>query len=192
MRARLIFILTAILLVAGFAALNWGELSRTAPLSFGVFVTEASVGLVLLTVLGLSLLAFLVTTAVNESRHMMESRRHLKTLEAQRDLADKAEASRLAELRQQFDTHVRESREHRQQVALAASEADKAMAQSQRELRLQFEQLGRMIAGRLTELENRMDTRLERFHSQAAPASATSAPEAPLPLHESVDSRVRV
>ncbi|MDB5875136.1 MAG: hypothetical protein JWQ07_4578 [Ramlibacter sp.] len=163
MRARLIFIVAAIVLVFGFAALNWSELSRTAPLSFGVFVTEASVGLVMLAILGITLLAFLFSSAMHESRHMLLSHRHTKALQAQRDLADKAEASRFTDLRQLLDTHMRESRESRQQLALAASEAEKAMAQTQRELRNQIEQMSRVFAGRLSELEGRMDTRLERM-----------------------------
>ncbi|HSI53263.1 MAG: hypothetical protein ACAH21_19115 [Ramlibacter sp.] len=185
MRARLVFMLAALVVAVGFAALNWSEFNRTSPLSFGLFITEASIGMVMLGILGLTILAFLLSTAVHESRYVLESRRHMKSLEAQRDLADKAEASRLAELRQQFDTHIRESREHRQQLGLAATEADKALAQSQRELRLQFEQLGRMIAGRLTELETRMDTRLERFQ-------AAQPPVVEVPLQDRVNARVNV
>ena len=41
MRARLVLLLVAILLVAGFAALNWGEFMRTSPLNFGLFQTDA-------------------------------------------------------------------------------------------------------------------------------------------------------
>ena len=170
MRARLVFILAAIVLVAGFAALNWSEFNRTAPLSFGVFVTEASVGLVMLAVLGLTLFAFLVSSAVHESRHMIISSRHAKALQAQRDLAEKAEASRFNDLREQLDRHVSATRDHRQHQALAATETEKAMLQHQRELKNQLEQMSRVIAGRLSELEGRMDTRLERLHvADAAP-----------------------
>ena len=52
MRARLIFIVVAILLLAAFAALNWSEFNRTAPLSFGVIRHQAPLGLILLGVLG--------------------------------------------------------------------------------------------------------------------------------------------
>ncbi len=181
MRVRLIFLVVAILLVAGFAALNWSEFERTAPLSFGLFVTEGSLAFVMLAILGLSLLGFLFSSAVLESRHLIESRQHLKTLEAQRDLADKAEASRFAELRQQFETHMNESREHRQHLGLASTEADKLMVDSQRELRLQLEQMGRAIAGRLSDLESRIDARLERIQS---PAGRTVQPVSEIPVTE--------
>lgn len=167
MRARLVFLVVAILSLAGFAALNWSEFARTAPLNFGPFVIEASIGFVMLAILGLSLLGFMVSNVVSESRHVIESRRHLQALETQRDIADKAEASRFAQLRQDFDTHMRETREHRQHVGLAATEGDRTAVDTQRELKLQLEQMGRAIAGRLGDLESRIDARLERLQPSA-------------------------
>ena len=101
----------------------------------------------------------LLSGAMQESRYMLESHRHAKALQAQRDLADKAEASRFTELRQYLDTHLRDSRDR---DAIAATEFEKAMVQSQRELRSQIEQVGRSLDGRLSELESRIDGRLER------------------------------
>ena len=46
MRTRTILLVVAILLVAGFAALNWPEIARSTPLSFGIFVTDAPLGAV--------------------------------------------------------------------------------------------------------------------------------------------------
>jgi DNA anti-recombination protein RmuC len=159
MRARLVFILVAILLVAGFAALNWSEFNRTAPLSFGVLMTDAPLGVVMLTLLGITLAIFLVSSAAQESRHMMEHRRQSRDLQAQRDLAEKAEASRITDLRQHLDTHLRESR---QREAIAATEFEKAMVQSQRELRAQLDQMNHTLATRLDELTGRLGPRTER------------------------------
>ncbi len=159
MRARLIFIVVALLMVGGFAALNWSEFTRTVPLSFGVLITDASVGLVMLAAFGLTLLVLLFSSAMHESRYMIESHRHSKALEAQRNLADKAEASRFTDLRQHLDMHLRENR---QREAIAATEFEKAMVQSQRELRNQLEQMSRNIAGRLGELEGRLEARFDR------------------------------
>jgi hypothetical protein len=166
MRARLIFIAVALFLLAGFAGLNWSEFSRTAPLSFGVFVTEASLGMVMLFALGFTLVAWLLSSAMHESRYMLESHRHAKALQAQRDLADKAEASRFTDLRQQLDTHLRENR---QREAIAQTEFEKSMVQSQRELRTQLEQMSRGLAGRLGELEGRLEARLDRVQPLAQP-----------------------
>ena len=166
MRARLIFIAVALFLLAGFAGLNWSEFSRTTPLSFGAFVTEASLGMVMLFALGLTLVAWLLSSAMHESRYILEAHRHSKALQAQRDLAEKAEASRFTDLRQQLDTHLRENR---QREAIAATEFEKSMVQSQRELRTQLEQMSRAFAGRLGELEGRLEARLDRVQPLAQP-----------------------
>ncbi len=160
MRARLFFLVVAILLVAGFAAQNWAEFTRTSPLNFGLVVEEAPLGLIMLAVFGVTLLVFLLGSAMQESRHMVESSRHAKSLQAQRDLAEKAEASRFTELRQQLDTHLRDNR---QRESVVASEFEKVMVQHQRELRSQLDAINRTLEGRLNELESHLEARLERL-----------------------------
>ena len=162
MRARVIFFLVAILLVAGFAALNWSEVVRPTQLSFGAFITEAPLGLILLTLLGIVSIAFLLSAASMRTQNLVESRHHFKTLEAQRELADKAEASRFTELRQYMDTQLKDLR---QRDAIAATEFEKAMVGAQRELRTQLEQMNRMMMTRFGEFETRLDSRFERFGS---------------------------
>jgi hypothetical protein len=157
MRARVTLLVVAILLVAGFAAMNWSEILRTAPLSFGVFVTDAPIGLILLGLLLLSLVAFLALGAMHRTQTLIESRHHLKELQHHRDLADRAEASRFTELRTHLDTSLRELR---QRDAIAATEFEKAMVLGQRELRTQLDQMSRTLASRLTDMEHRIDGRL--------------------------------
>ncbi len=164
MRARLIFIVVAILLVAGFAALNWSEFNHPAPLSFGILMMEAPLGVVLLTLLGITLAVFLVSSAAQESRHVLEHRRSARALETQRDLADKAEASRFTDLRQHMDTHLRDNR---QREVIVATEFEKSVTQSQREMRLQLEQMNHMLATRLDELTGRIGPRVERVDANA-------------------------
>lgn len=165
MRARLLFMVLVILLVGGFAAQNWPEFLRTSPLLFGVVVEESSLGLIMLAALGLTLLVFLVSSAMQDSRLWIESSRHTRSLQAQRDLAEKAEVSRLADLRQQLDAHLKENR---QREAILSTEFEKAMAQNQRELRNQLDQMNRMLDARLGEIESRMESRLERLHPRPA------------------------
>lgn len=158
MRARMIVLVVAILAVAGFAALNWSEFLRTSPLSFGPIVADAPLGLILLFTLAVSLLAFLVASAHQRTQNLLESREYAKALDAQRTLADKAEASRFTDLRQHLDAQLRETR---QREAIAATEFEKAMVQAHRELRTQLEQMNRTLALRLGELEGRMEARLD-------------------------------
>lgn len=159
MRARVVFIVLALLVVGGVAALNWPEFTRTEPMNFGLFTSEGSVGLFMLAAFGVTILVMLLGSAMQESRFMLESNRQAKALQAQRDLADKAEASRFTDLRQHIDMHLRENR---QREAIAATEFEKAMVQSQRELRTQLEQMSRSIDSRLADLQGRFDSRAER------------------------------
>ena len=159
MRARLVVLVVAILAVAGFAALNWSEFLRPTPLSFGLTVSEAPLGLILLGLLAITLVAFLISSATQQTAYLIEARDHAKAMQVQRDLADKAEASRFTDLRQHLDAHLRENR---QREAIAATEFEKAMVQSQRELRTQLEQMNQTLAARLSEIDSHIDTRLER------------------------------
>src|SRR3954471_3444674 len=157
MRTRTIVLVVAILLVAGFAALNWTEIVRPSPLMFGPVVADAPLGLILLALLGLTLVLFLASSIAMRTQSLIDYRQHHKTLEAQRELADKAEASRFVDLRQHLDNHLKEMRER---DAIAASEFDKAMLQTRREVQTQMEQMNRMISARLNEIEQRLGGRV--------------------------------
>jgi hypothetical protein len=163
MRTRGIIFIVAILLVAAFAALNWSEVARSVPLSFGLFVTSAPLGAILLGLLAVAAVAFAMSSAAIRTQALVDSRTHHKTLEAQRTLADKAEASRFTDLRQHMDMQLRELRER---DAIAATEFQKAMVNSQRELRTQLEQMNRVLAARLNELDSRL----------GGPAAVAAAP----------------
>lgn len=153
MRTRGILFIVAILLVAAFAALNWSEIARSVPLSFGFFVMNAPLGAILLGLLAIGAVAFALSSAAIRTQALVDSRTHHKTLEAQRTLADKAEASRFTELRQHLDAQLRELRER---DAIAATEFQKAMVNSQRELRTQLELMNRTLAARMSELDQRL------------------------------------
>jgi DNA anti-recombination protein RmuC len=160
MRARLVLLLIAILLVAGFAALNWAEIMKPTALNFGVFTTSAPLGAILIGLLGVALLVFLVASAASNARMRSTEIRYNRDLQVQRDLAEREEASRFTQLRQHFDNHLRENR---QRDALVSTEFEKNMIQSHRELRNQLEQIHHTLASRLGALESRMEERLERL-----------------------------
>ncbi|MBE7940801.1 MULTISPECIES: DNA cytosine methyltransferase [Ramlibacter] len=153
MRARLVFIVLAVVLVGGFAWQNWPEITRDSTLTFGIVQTTLPLGLVLLGALAVVLAVFLFSSAVQESRHLLDQRRQSRALQAQRDLAEKAEASRYTELRQHIDSRLGEVRT---QGTLATSEFERAMMQGQRELRTQLEQVLHVLASRLGDLEARL------------------------------------
>ncbi|AEG93086.1 hypothetical protein [Ramlibacter tataouinensis] len=189
MRARTLVLIVAIAAVVLFALLNWQEFSRPTTLNLGWRTATAPLGLLLLGLLGLTLIAFLVSSASAHTRMLMESRQNAKALQAQRDLADKAEASRFTDLRQQLDNHLRETR---QRETTAAAEFEKTMSNHQRELRNQLEQMQRSLSMRLGEMEARIDARLGHQQPMAAPAMG-AAPVITPPRHtETVSSTEHV
>lgn len=170
MRTRFVLLVLAILLIAGFAALNWSEIIRPAPLLFGPVVMDAPLGAILLGLLALAVVAFALSAATMRTQTLLESRHHYKELEAQRALADKAEASRFTDLRQHLDSQLRELRDR---DAISATEMEKARMEHQRELRSQLEQINRTLSARLNELEHRLETRFERMGYGRAPVVGT-------------------
>ena len=106
MRFRTLILILAILLVAGFVALNVDEFTRPTLLSLGVTTLSAPLGLVMLGLVVVTLLVFLASTMYMQSRYLLESRANTRELNAQRELADKAEASRFTELRAFIETRT--------------------------------------------------------------------------------------
>ena len=160
MRARSIMLVIAILLVAGFAAMNWAEIIRPSSLWVGPVIMDAPLGAILLGLLAITLVLFLASTAAMKTQSLIDYRQHQKTLDAQRELADKAEASRFIDLRQHLDNSLRDLRERDR---VAATEMEKARMEQQREIRTQLEQINRTLSARLNELEHRLETRFERM-----------------------------
>lgn len=156
MRARLVYIILAALVVAAIAALNWPEVMRTSHLNFGIATADAPIGAIMLAAFLLTLAVFLVSSVIMESRHFMISNRHRRELEAQRDLAERAEASRFTDLRQHMDNTLRETR---QRDSLSSREFEKSMLQSHRELRTHLENMSRAMMARLAEIESRITGR---------------------------------
>lgn len=157
MRSRLVLLVVAILLVAGFAALNWSEVMRPSTLLFGPVAADAPLGAILLGLLALAVIAFVLSAGAIRTNALLESRHHYKELEAQRALADKAEASRFTELRGYLDENLRPLRDRDAMLVT--------------ELRGQNEATHRMLAARLNELEQRMDSRFERMGWGRGPAA---------------------
>jgi uncharacterized membrane protein YccC len=165
MRGRIVFILIAALVVAAFAALNWPEFTQAEPLSFGVTTATVPLGLVMLTLIGIVLAVFLVSSAIQESRYLLDHRRHSRALQAQRELAENAEASRFTELRDHLDSHVRDSRQRDQ---IVATEVEKRLMHSHNELRAHFDRMFNAMLSRISDIDARLSAgRTERVEAAA-------------------------
>lgn len=106
MRARTIFLILGIFLIAGFAMLNVDEFTRTSVLSLGFTTLQVPLGLVMLLLVVAILLIFLASTIYMQSTNLIETRHYARELTAQRELADKAEASRFTELRKYMESQA--------------------------------------------------------------------------------------
>lgn len=153
MRFRTLLLLVFIALVAGFVALNIGEFSRISDLNFGFAMVRASLGVVMLVLLATALLVFLASTLYIRSRNVLEARTHTRELNAQRELADKAEASRFTELRAYLEQQAQAAQ--RRESALGTVLADR-FAQQQQALLARIEQSDKSIDVRMAQLEQRL------------------------------------
>ncbi|SFD99748.1 Signal transduction histidine kinase [Paracidovorax konjaci] len=99
MAFRSIVLLIIVAAIAVLAALNWGTLATPSVISLGFTSFQAPLGLLMLgltTLLGVFFIAYVLSL---QGSVLLETRRHTKEMQAQRELADRAEASRFTELR---------------------------------------------------------------------------------------------
>ncbi|MDO8457231.1 MAG: LapA family protein, partial [Burkholderiaceae bacterium] len=94
MKTRTLLLLLVLVAIAAFATLNWGAFMATTTLSLGVADVQAPLGLVMLGMIVFVSAVFLVFLVYLQASILLEARRHARELQANRGLADKAEASR--------------------------------------------------------------------------------------------------
>lgn len=99
MNFRTLILLLIVAAISALAALNWSALSVPSMVWLGVASVEAPLGLIMLgltVLLGVFFIAYVLSL---QGSVLLDTRRHTKEMQAQRELADKAEASRFTELR---------------------------------------------------------------------------------------------
>ena len=107
MRFRTLFLFAVLAITVLFALLNWQAFTTPTTLSLVFGTVEAPVGVIMLAVtllLGAMCLTYLVYV---QGVALMDSRRHTKELQTQRELADNAEASRFSELHNFVNAEMR-------------------------------------------------------------------------------------
>jgi uncharacterized integral membrane protein len=136
MQLRNVILLVVLAAVAVFAALNWSVIVAPTSLSLGFAQVQAPLGLVLLGMLAVLSALFLLYLVYLQTTVLLETRRHARELQAQRELADQAEASRFTELRTLLEARL---------------------DQLERELRGAIEQSGNSLSAYVGELGDRLD-----------------------------------
>ena len=104
MNFRTAILLLVVAAIAALAALNWAALSALSVVSLGVVTFEAPLGLIMLALTALLGVFFIAYVLSLQGSVLLENRRHGKEMLAQRELADKAEASRFTDLRLFLET----------------------------------------------------------------------------------------
>jgi len=103
---RSLFLLLVGIVIVAFIGVNWTEVTRPTDLSLVFTDIHAPLGLVLIGLMALLSAVFVGLVAYQQATVLLETRRHARELSAQRELADKAEASRFTDLRAHLDQEV--------------------------------------------------------------------------------------
>jgi hypothetical protein len=154
MYLRTILILLVLGGLAIFTGLNWNAITTPTSLSL-IFVTvEAPLGLILLGIVVLLAALFLVYVAYLQSMVLLETRRHGRELQAQRELAEQAESSRYHDLRGFLENQLRSLAEH---VEECKTELAARMDRLERELRSAIEQCETSLTAYMGEIDDRLE-----------------------------------
>ncbi|KQX87858.1 hypothetical protein [Variovorax sp. Root473] len=156
MGVRSAFLFVIVLLIAGLAALNWGTLSAPTDVSLGFMSVSAPLGLIMLGLTAVLAAFFLVYVLYLHSSVLLETKRHTKEMQTQRDLADKAEASRFTELRNFLEAQEKQHMSHNadRHAALLAR-----MEQLESAVKLRSDQTDNTVAAHIGQLEDRIERR---------------------------------
>ena len=160
MRARSIALILVIVVVAAFVALNVDEFTRASVLSLGFTSVQVPLGLVMLVLLAGAAVIFLGVMIYMQSSNLLETRNYARELNTQRDLADKAEASRFTELRHYLEAQSAAQQRREQAAEQVLSER---FAAQNRVLMARLEQSDNTIAAYMGQLEDRVERR-EKTH----------------------------
>lgn len=152
MRIRSIFLLIFIICVTIFVSLNWYELSRQTTLNLGFTSAKGPLGLIMLGLLLTSSLVFAAYSLAIQTASLFENRSHSKELKAQRELADKAEASRFTELRHLIE---RINTDNQTRAKEAQDLLSERLGLLQQDLRNAVETNGNSLAAYLGEMDER-------------------------------------
>lgn len=160
MSLRSVLIALVLLFLVVFAAINWTAFNTPTQLSLLVTEIHAPLGLIMLLITGVLAVLFLVFIVYMQTSVLIDARRNAKEMQAQRELADRAEASRFTELRAYLEKEL-----EAQRVA-GRSSADAVLSRvelAERTLRDELEQNTNSLSAYIGELEDRLE------HARPAP-----------------------
>jgi hypothetical protein len=156
MGVRSAFLFVIVLLIAALAALNWGTLSAPTDVWLGFMTVSAPLGLIMLGLTVVLAAFFLVYVLYLHSSVLLDTKRHTKEMQVQRDLADKAEASRFTELHNFLEA---QENKHMARNADRHTAVLARMDQLEAAVRLRSDQTDNTVAAHIGQLEDRIERR---------------------------------
>lgn len=157
MPIRTLLLFAVVVAIAIFAALNWDVFTTPSTLSVGVADVQAPLGLVMLALTAILTVFFLIFIVYLQTSVLIEARRHARELQANRELAEQAEASRFTDLRTFLEAELQRLADRETSSATAVQARLDGL---ERDLRTSVEQSGNTLAAYIAELEDRLETRL--------------------------------
>ncbi len=158
MKLRTVLLLLILGTIAAFSALNWTAFNAPTTLSLGVTEIQAPLGVIMLGVVGFLSAFFLVFVVYVQASALFDSRRHAQELQVNRELADKAEASRFTELRSFLEVELQKLASHSTGSLAPADPAILArLDRLEKELLMAVEQSGNSLAACIAELDDRLE-----------------------------------
>lgn len=154
MYLRTVLIILVLGLLAIFALFNWSAFSAPTTLTLGFATVEAPLGLILLAIVGVVTVLFLVYVVFLQSSTLIDSRRQARDLQAQREIADRAEASRFEQLRTAMESELKQLQN---QSAESKTIILARLDELERDLRAAVEQSGNTLAAYIGEIEDRLE-----------------------------------
>ncbi len=133
---RALTFILVLVLVGAFALINWSAFTALTTLNLGVTTVQAPLGVIMLGLVAFLCVLFTVWVISLQASSLAAARRQTRELQAQRDLADRAEASRFTELR---------------------TELFARLDRQQSESRVTAEQNANAVAAQLGQLEDRLE-----------------------------------
>lgn len=154
MNLRALAVGLVLALSALFAVLNWAAFTAPTALTLGFADVNAPLGLIMLVLTALVSGLFLVYIVFQQAGVILEARRYAKDLKAQRELADKAEASRFTELRGFLDGELRRIEG---QGAASTREVVARVEQLERQLEDKLAETSRTLSAYIGEVDDKLD-----------------------------------
>jgi hypothetical protein len=156
MRIRVLPVLLVLLLTGVFALINWTTFNTPTTLNVGLAMVTAPLGMVMLGIVALLAVMYIASVVYLQGAALLEARRMGRDLTAQRELADKAEASRFTELREFMNSEMQRMARTNEEIRAAMFAR---MDQMEQRSRASMEETANSLSAYIGQLEDRMERR---------------------------------